>query len=437
MAAMPTDPEYDIFCSGHSFLADGRLLVTGGHISMPPPFDGGVGDDEASIYDPLANSWERLPTMNAGRWYPSNVTLADGNVLVVGGTYLRSTPPVTIVLNVVPQVFDSATNTWRELTGAQHGGLPAFADYYPFLYTAPNGKVFSAGPQQVARYLDTSGTGTWTDVATSSLVYRDYGSSVMYDHGKVLIVGGNPRDNSATVLPSASAEVIDLNNSAPAWRAVAPMHSGRRHLNTTLLPDGKVLVTGGSSAPGFDEPAGAALHAELWDPKSEQWILMAAQAHYRGYHSTAVLLPDGRVLVGGGGHPEPAIGAQYNFEIYSPPYLFNGPRPVISGAPRQAPYGRQFFVRTPDPAGITAVTWIRLPSVTHAFNQNQRINHLAFERTAGGLKIIAPGDSNIAPPGHYMLFILNDKGVPSVAQIIQLVDTQELIAWAYLPHASR
>jgi|GEM_PF-3186985 len=403
---------YDIFCSGHSFLANGSLLVTGGHIN------GTTGEDEASIYNPFSNTWTRLPQMNAGRWYPSNVTLPSGDVLVMGGTNENG-------LNTLPQVWQTADNSWRDLTNARQGDYPDYANYYPFLYVAPNGKVFVAGPQQVARYLDTSGTGAWTDVATSTLAYREYGSSVMYDEGKVLIVGGNPQEPDLTgkprMLPSDKTEVIDLNAARPRWRSVGSLHIGRRQLNTTLLPDGKVLATGGSSLPLFDDQSGA-LEAELWDPATEQWTVMATPTRYRGYHSTALLLPDGRVLVGGGGHPDPAIGAQYNFEIYSPPYLFKGPRPTITNAPQQVTYGQSFSIQTPSAASIARVNLVRLSSVTHAFNQNQRINHLAITSTSGAVTVTAPANPNLAPPGHYMLFILNGNGVPSVARIIQLVN---------------
>jgi hypothetical protein len=202
------------------------------------------------------------------------------------------------------------------------------------------------------------------------------------------------------------------------------MSVGRRHLNTTLLPDGKVLVTGGSSAPGFDEPAGAVLYAELWDPATGTWTPLAAEARYRGYHSNALLLPDARVLIAGGGHPNPTGGSeQNNAEIYSPPYLFKGPQPLITVAPDVVTYGQTFSIQTPDASAITNVNWIRLPSVTHAFNQNQRINRLNFSQAAGMLNVTAPADPNLCPPGHYMLFILNGNGVPSVAKIIQIADT--------------
>ena len=376
-------PGWDIFCSGHSFLADGRLLVAGGHIN---DF---IGATTAGIYDPSANSWTPLPNMNAGRWYPSVTILANGDALVLAGTRAGYGD-----INPLPQVWQAKSGTWRNLNGAELGTIPVWPDFYPYAYLTSNGKVFVAGPQQTARYLDTSGTGHWTDVANSSLSYRDYGSSVMFDDGRVLIVGGNLRDLNPNVpinLPSATAEVINLNSPTPAWRSVAPMAVGRRHLNTTILPDGKVLVTGGSSAPGHDDPAGAVFFAELWDPETETWTPLAGHIRYRGYHSNALLLPDGRVLVAGGGHPNPPGGvAENNAEIYSPPYLFKGARPTITTAPSVVTYGQTFSVQTPDAASVTKVNWIRLASVTHAFNENQRINRLSFSQTTNGLNVTAP-----------------------------------------------
>jgi hypothetical protein len=405
-------PGYDIFCSGHTFMADGKLIVTGGHHMAD-----NVGENTASVYDPVADSWISLPNMNAGRWYPTNTTLANGDILVMAGTINAFND-----VNLIPQVWQTASNSWRYLTGAAFlDHAPAWPDYYPFNYVAPNGKVFNAGPQQTSRYLDTTGTGTWSDVANSSLSYRDYGSSVMYADGKVLIVGGNPRfPTDPNVLPSATAEVIDLNSANPAWRSIAPMSVGRRHLNTTLLPDGKVLVTGGSSFYGHNDPSGKVLYAEMWDPQTEAWAPMAGHRQYRGYHSNALLLPDGRVLIAGGGHPDPPTGAEPNAEIYSPPYIFKGARPVITSAPAQVGYGQTFFVETPGAQNIAKVTWIRLSSVTHAFNENQRINQLSFSQATGGLMVTAPSGANLCPPGDYMLFILNSTGVPSIARIVRI-----------------
>ena len=191
------------------------------------------------------------------------------------------------------------------------------------------------------------------------------------------------------------------------------MNNARRQLNATLLPDGKVLATGGSSGAGFDNSSAPVYAAEMWDPATEQWIAMASNTKYHGYHSNALLLPDGRILTTGGDD-------QPNAEIYSPPYLFKGARPAITSAPASVTYGQTFFVQTANAASIAKVTWIRLPSVTHAFDMNQRINRLSFSQAAGGLNVTAPSNANLCPPGHYMLFILDGNGVPSIAKIIQI-----------------
>lgn len=411
-------PDWDIFCSGHTLMADGRLFVAGGHVH---DF---VGAQTAGIYDSDANTWTALPNMNAGRWYPTTTILPNGDLFVIAGTKAGYGD-----INQIPQIFQVNSGTWRSLSNAPLGPYPVWPDLYPYSYVAPNGKIFIAGPQRMARYLDTTGTGTWSDVANSSLCYRDYGSSVMYNDGKVLNAGGNPRDDCdpnipRPIFPSASAEVIDLNVTSPSWRNVSPMLVGRRHLNTTILPDGKVLVTGGSSAPGHDDPAGAVFFAELWDPATEIWTPVAGHTRYRGYHSNALLLPDARVLIAGGGHPDPVGGnAENNAEIYSPPYLFKGARPMISSAPSVVTYGQAFSVQTPDAVGVTQVNWIRLASVTHAFNESQRINRLTFSQGSGGLNVTAPASAGLCPPGHYMLFVLNGSGVPSVARIVQIVDS--------------
>jgi hypothetical protein len=223
----------------------------------------------------------------------------------------------------------------------------------------------------------------------------------MYDAGKILLNGGGDP-------PTATAEVIDLNAPTPSWRSVHSMANARRQSNSTLLPDGKVLVTGGSSGSGFDNSTNPVYPAEIWDPSTEQWTTVASITVYRGYHSTAVLLPDGRVVSAGG-----EVGGP-SYEIYSPPYLFQGPRPTITSAPTNVGYGQTFFVQTPDATSIRQVTWLRLTSVTHSFNQNQRLLHLAFSQVTGGLNVTSPANANLSPPGDYMLFIVNSNGVPSV-----------------------
>lgn len=385
-----TKPGYDVFCSGHAFLADGRLFVAGGHIQN------GVGLPKASLYDPFANTWAAAPDMNAGRWYPTVTTLANSDALVVSGFVDN-----TVGVNTLPQVYETATGMWRSLTSAQLS-----LDTYPMMFLAPNGTVFNAAPTQITRYLDTSGTGAWAFVANRNFGYRDYGSAVMYADGKILVLGGGDP-------PTNTAEVIDLNQPSPAWRSVAPMSIARRQVNATLLPDGTVLVTGGTSGPGFNDATNPVYPAELWDPATESWRMLASATVPRLYHSAAALLPDGRVLTtGGNDYPTP--------EAFSPPYLFSGARPTMSAVPSAIGYAQHFSVQTPDAASITKVTLIRIGSVTHAFNQNQRLSTLSFTPGSGTMDIVAPATANIAPPGHYLLFILDGNGVPSVGNVVRL-----------------
>ena len=381
---------YDLFCSGHTFLSDGTLFVAGGHIQNY------VGLATATAYDAAANAWRYLPPMNAGRWYPTVTALPNGDVLVVSGDV-----DTTIGVNTLPQVFQASTGTWRDLTSAQLG-----MDLYPQMLLAPNGQVFNAGPSTVTRYLDTSGTGAWTVVANRPGSDRTYGSAVMYEPGKVLVMGGGDP-------PTNTAAVIDLNQPSPAWRAVGSMTYARRQLNAALLPDGKVLVTGGTSGPGFNDATSPVFAAEMWNPATEAWTVMASATIPRLYHSTALLLPDGRVLsTGGNGYPQT--------EMYSPPYLFNGARPTITSVPSTIDYAQSFVISTPDAASIGKVTLIRLPSVTHAFNQSQRLNNLVFSKQTGTVTAVAPSAAALAPPGRYMVFVLNTAGVPSGAKIVQL-----------------
>ncbi len=414
LATAVSQPGFDLFCSGHTFLADGRLLIAGGHINDD------VGEPRATIFDPSNNSWHNLPNMSAGRWYPSCLAMPDGSVFVEAGTI---TP--ALGTNPLPEVWDPSSPTrWRGLDAIAplHGAVPSWASYYPFLYPLPGGRVFVAGPQQMARIIDTRGSGSVDDVAPSAEVYRDYGSSVMYDTNKVMIVGGNRRDSRSapTIPPVATAETIDLADPSPHWVPTGDMSIGRRQLNTTLLPDGTVLATGGSSLPGFDNPDGAVLHAELWTPATGTWTPLASHTRYRGYHSEALLLPDGRVVVAGGGHPNAAGQTDNNnMEIFSPPYLFRGPRPAITAAPAIVRYGTSFAVQTPDAEAITRVNLLRLGSVTHSFNQSQQMCQLGAPTSAAdGLLLSAPANADICPPGPYMLFALNAAGVPSVAKFV-------------------
>ena len=381
-----------LFCSGHTFLSDGRLLVNGGHIAN------NRGVRNANLFDPVTMQWSARASMAKGRWYPTTITLASGQALTIAGAD-ESEKMVT-----VPEVWTGTG--WRPLTSA--GRL---LPYYPRMFVAPNGKVFYAGELRATAYLSTSGTGTWTPVGNRLYGVRNYGSAVMYQPGKILYVGGG--------YTTETAEIIDLNRPSPQWQWTGSMAVRRRHLNATILPDGKVLVTGGTSGTTFSDEATGVHAAELWNPNTGTWTTLASNAVTRVYHSTSLLLPDGRVLHAGSGDAASGIHHR-NGEIFSPPYLFMGARPRISTSPSRVNYGATFQVATPDASTVTRVTWVRLGSVTHAFDMNQRFNELSFGRVDGALNVTAPASRNLAPPGHYLMFLLNGKDVPSVAKIVRI-----------------
>ncbi|HUR95975.1 MAG TPA: galactose oxidase-like domain-containing protein [Gemmatimonadales bacterium] len=419
--AMEIPADTMLFCAGQTIMADGRLMVSGGHKAD----DRGL--DVTNIFDPVTETWASgLPKMAKGRWYPTVTTLSDGRVVTVAGRDETS----SVVL--VPEIWEN--DRWVQLTGASLR-LP----YYPRQFVAPNGKLFYAGERVRSRWLDVNalspaGRGKWTGSASLDHLWpfnRDYGTAVMYETGKVLYAGGGGNPNWSTTdpkagAPTATAETIDLNVSAPRWSTTDAMHHARRHLNATILPDGQVLVTGGTSAGGFNDLSGAVHAAEMWSPTTGHWTELASNTIDRAYHSVSLLLPDGTVLHGASGDanvplsPEP-YPKQANHEIFHPPYLFKGARPVITSLSKtMVTYGEVFTVSTPSAAQITQARWIRLGSVTHAFDAGQRANSLTLSRGTGLVRVTTPTNSRRAPPGHYLLFLLNRNGVPSEGRIIKV-----------------
>jgi hypothetical protein len=420
----------EIYCSVMSLLPDGKLFVAGGHQSKwnTPP---GVKNDEftgsnqvltfnASVVTP----WALGPRMiSGGRWYPSALPLADGSTLVISGIdHLAG----DFVYNAIPEVYDQRSNSFRVLSGAAKS-LPT----YPWMYRVPNApsRVFYAGPGSDTAFLEVGGTGRWVSSISSTFpptrspgaIHR--AASVLYRHGRVMNVGGidvSTGHDESTAPPSATAEVIDLNQSNPGWSRVASMNFPRQHHSATLLPDGKVLVTGGTTASGNSNPAGAVQAAEMWDPAANTWSVMASGAAPRMHHSVALLLPDARVLVGGGGQTGFGGEVDYSsFEFYSPPYFFTGaPRPVIGpGTPGVLQYGQTFALDT-NSVQVSRAVLIRLPCVTHGVNFNQGYAELVLKKSKNSLQATLPNDTTAAPPGHYMLFVVSNRGFPSIAKIV-------------------
>ena len=346
--------------------------------------------------------------MAFARWYPTATSLADGRVLVIGG----STTCYTCIGDI-PEVYDPISNTWTQL-----GSAGLVTPLYPQTYFLSDGRILLAAATEGVVQAQTLNltTQTWTVVDPTML---DGGSSVMYRPNMILKSGtGSAPPPRAPILPSAvTAYVLDMNQPTPTWLAVAPMAFPRTYHTLTMLPDGNVLATGGSQT---TDPGSAPIYAaEIWNPQTGTWSLMSSMQMARTYHETALLLPDGRVLVGGGGGCCNAPD-QTNAEIFSPPYLFNGTRPLISSAPSTIGYGTQFTVVTPDATSIASVALIRLGAVTHQMDRSQNYVPLAFTSTSGVLTVQLPANKNLAPPGDYMLFIVNTVGVPSVASIVTI-----------------
>jgi galactose oxidase-like protein len=382
----------NLFCAGHAMLPDGQVFLAGGHI------DDNQGLPNVTLFSPTTDAWTSLTPMARGRWYPTTTVMGNGDVVILAGK------DEDMLEVTVPEVWSGGS--LRQLTGANLA-LP----YYPRAFVAPDGRLYVAGPTVNTRFLSLSGTGTWTNGPRRVGPSREYGSAVMYDDGKILYAGGNRTTNTA--------EVIDLNQASPAWSATSPMAYARRHLNLTVLPTGEVLATGGVAGTTFNDVSAGVHAAEMWNPETGDWRTLASSAITRGYHASSLLLPDGRVLHAGSGEGAGAPD-QKNGELFSPPYLLRGPRPEITSAPSDVGYGGQIRILTPQAPAITRVSLIRLGATTHAFDENQRFQRLTFTTDATGLTATAPSSSNRTPPGHYMVFILNDSDVPSVARILRI-----------------
>ena len=389
---------FNIFCSGLAHLVDGRMFIAGGNKDQQ--LNGIV---QTHLFDPVTNLWSLGPNMAAGRWYPTVTPLSNGEVLITSGRV--DTPEVRTMAGGL-----------RALSTASLS-LPL----YPWMDVAPNGQAFYSGPDQTLRTLDTAGTGTWQALGQRDTINRDYGGHALFDVGKMLVAGGGPS--------TTDARVVDLNGATPQVSPTAPMAYGRRQHNLTVLADGTVLATGGNSSGALLVDLNAGVYpAEQWNPATGQWRTLAAMQITRQYHSTALLLPDGRVLSSGGGICGTCDQVGYlakNAEVFSPPYLFQAdgtlaPRPAIDAAPTSTSNGAAMEIATGNPASIRKVALVRLGAVTHSDNMEQRYIPLSF--TAGATSIIAtaPANANVAPPGFYMLFIIDANGVPSVAHMVRV-----------------
>jgi chitodextrinase len=415
------DTNADLFCAGSSQLWDGRVVFAGGD-SGKQGRNGPLSN--SSIYNPWTNTWTQTDHLNAPRWYSSVAPLSNGELLTLGGAY--SPAPLA-------EVFQF-NKKWRPLTAEAHHSI---SGDYSWLQTTSDGDVMYLGPHNTLSMLDTEGEGLWSaGPERDEISYRSYGSYAMFDTDRVLVSGGENAVRSAVVVDMATQSAS----------ATGSMVFGRRQHNLTLLADGTVLATGGYSS---DKPLvdldESIFTPEVWDPSTGEWSVLADMQRSRQYHAIALLLPDGRVLSAGGGYCGVCGEVGYheqNAEIFSPPYLFddNGEpavRPTITYTPSHLDYRQTLAVRTPDADTISKVNLIKLGSVTHSQNQEQRLVELEFSQGTDILYINAPPNREQAPPGHYLLFLINGEGTPSHGEIIKigqpLIQSDEVVVNSLRP----
>lgn len=432
-----TDPNrQDSFCAPSALTADGQLMITGGNAS------GGTGNQ---LYAPATNTFSRGANTADQRWYAAMVTLADGRVMMLGGINPYTEGQYNDVAGALtrgesamtPEIYENGA--WRTLFGAQ--SRTAFGPDFlraslPKVWLAPDGRVFGIATDQMY-YVDAN-AGGGNGAITIAGAYKtppqagalndtapNVGptmSGVMYAPGKVLAVGGNAYHNGAGFWGSRMATSIDLNGGGAVMTEMARMANARVFANLIVLPDGKVLATGGEIRANND-PALGVYAGEIWNPATNTWTTQASSTVFRGYHSQSALLPNGTVLVSGGGNPGPV---QLTADVFYPPYLFrtvNGaaqlaPRPRLVGiSGLKHAHGAQLQFDLSGNAPMSQVVLIGLSMGTHSFNSGQRRIPLSYTQDNFRITATVP-NANLVPPGYYQVVAVDAAGVPSRGTII-------------------
>ncbi len=445
-----TQTDHDMFCPGINNLADGRILSAGGSTS-----------ERTSIYDPITGVWSRASDMNIPRGYQGNTTLSNGAVFTVGGSWSGGAgnnggkaaelwTPESGWINL-PNITGEAIYTSNDLTKEAQGDYRV--DNHVWLWPAPNGKLFHAGPSEMMHWIDpdVSGGAILDAGIRGDDTYSMKGTTVMFDIGKILKVGGAESygASSTTTTPAKNNSfVIDINvdyGETPNVISAGNLALSRTMHNSTVLPNGQVLVTGGLGRGAVFTDIDARYEAELYTPSPSggpgTWETVADMAEARTYHSVAILLTDGRVFVGGGGLCDGTLDCVNHFsaEIYSPPYLFNSAgllatRPTITSITGNTlgtgPYNNNPLFAYGDPlqidtdVDVESFSLVRFSAATHSTNNEQRRIPLAtIPGTSHNLTI---PDRNLLPPGYYMLFALDANGTPSVSRTLRIGTAEPL-----------
>jgi galactose oxidase len=435
-----TNTGADMFCPGTAVLPDGRVLVNGGSSSP-----------KTSIYSPATNTWSISGEMNLPRGYEADTLLSTGTlsngvlsgvqVLTLGGSWSGGEG------NKSGEVWNSSTGSWTVLSGVPETNIVGpdpqgiyRGDNHLWMFAQSGGYVFQAGPSAQMNWITTSGAGTITSAGDRGTdPYSINGNAVLYDVGKILKVGGAPayQQSTGTTYATNSAYLIDISagpGTTPLVTQLTPMSYQRAFSNSVVLPNGNVVVIGGQSIPEPFTDSAAILVPEIWDPNTQQFSFLNPMQTPRTYHSTAILLPDGRVFVGGGG--QCGTGCPQNHltaEILTPPYLLNAngsaaTRPALIAASTSTSATLGGTIAAGTTGQVASFVLMRLSATTHTVNNDQRRIPLSISSTtalSGGsyaytLKMPS-ADPGVVLPGYYMLFALNSSGVPSVSTTIQIL----------------
>ncbi|MEJ3750192.1 galactose oxidase early set domain-containing protein [Actinomycetes bacterium KLBMP 9797] len=419
----------DLFCAGHVQLADGKVLVMGGTAGYPKP-DGSVGYrglKKSYLFDPATNTYQATNDMLAAHWYPSATILGNGDVISLGGLGDDSTGTTTT------EYYDASEGRWLGPNETQQTW--SWWGLYPAMVLLQDGRLFYTGSHTFGNGLPGAGASLY-DYGTKAITdvpglqdkdFRDQSMSVLLPPAqdqRVLTVGGGNGDVGATA--GRLTDIIDLKAANPRYTAgpLLPQgvlangqrqtgDQGKMYVSTVLLPDGTVLETGG----GLHNRADPVFEASIFNPATTTFTPVAADPVPRTYHSSAFLLPDGRVMAVG---DNPVNGSfDMRISVYSPPYLFKGARPAIrTVASTQWGYGTTQQI-TVDRA-VTRASLIRPAAVTHSSDPNQRFVELPMTVNGNTIGLNVTSNPNIAPPGWYMLFVHDANGVPSVAKWVRV-----------------
>jgi hypothetical protein len=418
---------FDFFCGGDNFLPDGKLISAGGTIGYNPY----RGRADATVFDPQTGKWSFIASMTHGRWYPTLVALGDGRILAATGF----TEVFSFQHNQTLEIYNPANNKWD-----LHHFPPGFPSLplYAHIFLLEDGRVFfNGGHMDDALLLEPCVIDLKHEPLQTTPIFgitardmRNQSASVILPPAqdqRIMLLGGGPDGKQNKTDAVDNVDIVDFKAAQPHFAPAAPMNLPRLHLNAVLLPDRTVFVTGGSLKQE-DVPL-AQLQSEIYDPAKNEWTLTAFCTVPRLYHSTALLLPDGRV-VAAGGNPDATqkvewdkdpLNEEMRLEVFSPPYLFKGPRPVIGKVLEQWAYGTAIEIQSPNAGNLKWAHLMRPCITTHSFDSSQRLIDLPISSQAGGIvKITVPTNPNIAQPGWYMLFIVNNNGVPSVAHWVHL-----------------